>query len=283
MPPTDQKPPLADRTIGVPESRELDLFARMIEDRGGTVVRCPLIAIRDTPDSDTVEHWLAEVSRGGLDVMIWMTGEGVRRIGAFAERLDYREQLHAALIQTETITRGPKPVRALRELGLTTDYPAPVSTTDGVIDVLDDLELDGRRAGLQLYGQEPNHKLQQALREREASVLPIAPYVYADAAEDEAVSAFISRLIAGEMDGVALTSTAQVKRLLGVAARREQTTALIGALEATCVAAVGPLVADAIRQAGASVDLMPRQNYYLKPLVRALAAHFDETPLASRQ
>src|SRR5256885_8420178 len=42
--------PLAGRTIAVPETRELEVFAAMLERRGASVVRCPLVAIRDAPD-----------------------------------------------------------------------------------------------------------------------------------------------------------------------------------------------------------------------------------------
>lgn len=269
------KNPLTDRVIGIPESRELDLFARMIETRGGAVVRCPLIAIRDTSAIDSVEHWLADATHNGLDTMIWMTGEGVRRMADFAQRLDYSEWLGTTLSGTTTITRGPKPVRALRDMGLRSDIAAPEPTTDGVIQALAQLELNNARVGLQLYGQTPNDTLQHAIRERGGQVLPVAPYVYADQADDDNVHTFINRIIADELDAIALTSAAQVQRLFAVADKRAQTDPLIKALETTCVGVVGPLVADSVRQAGVHVDVMPDGNYFLKPLVRALVTHFD--------
>jgi len=39
--------PLAGRTVAVPETRELEVFAAMLERRGASVVRCPLVAIHD--------------------------------------------------------------------------------------------------------------------------------------------------------------------------------------------------------------------------------------------
>jgi len=45
----DQQP-LAGRTVAVPETRELEVFAAMLERRGASVVRCPLVAIHDAPD-----------------------------------------------------------------------------------------------------------------------------------------------------------------------------------------------------------------------------------------
>ena len=41
---------LAGRRIAVAETRELDVFAQMLERHGANVVRCPLVAIQDVPD-----------------------------------------------------------------------------------------------------------------------------------------------------------------------------------------------------------------------------------------
>jgi uroporphyrinogen-III synthase len=62
-----------------------------------------------------------------------MTGEGLRRLLSFARRLDLEPAFIAALGVTRKITRGPKPVRALREIGLAADVPADEPTTEGVI------------------------------------------------------------------------------------------------------------------------------------------------------
>ncbi len=273
---------LANRLIGIPESRELDLLARMIETRGGRVVRCPLIAIRDSPDVDSIERWLFDVCTQELDTMIWMTGEGVRRIDGFAERLGYRDQLHTKLSYATTITRGPKPVRALRALGLTSNIAAPAPTTDGVIEALDTIDLGKQRVGLQLYGQEPNHKLQNAIRHRGAQPLPIAPYVYADDADEDQVNHFIEGLIQGDLDAVALTSATQVRRLFAVAQKHRRTELLTAALNSTCVAVVGPLVAESLQHAGVDPDLMPDNNFFMKPLVRSLVTYFEQSQPADR-
>ena len=42
--------PLSGRLIALPEARELDRLARMLEAEGAETLRCPLVAINDTPD-----------------------------------------------------------------------------------------------------------------------------------------------------------------------------------------------------------------------------------------
>lgn len=156
--------PLQGCRIAVPESRQLDLFAQMLEARGAEVLRCPLVEIRDAPDPGPIEAWLADFAEGGCDDLVLLTGEGLRRLLGFAERagVDLRERFAARLGQVRTITRGLKPARALRELGLRAQLPAAAPTTDGVIQTLSGETWSDRRVGVQLYGTEPNDKLQDS-------------------------------------------------------------------------------------------------------------------------
>ena len=61
---TSYMEPLHHRLIALPETRELDLFAALLERRGARVLRAPLIAIHDAPDPQPVLRWLREFSSG---------------------------------------------------------------------------------------------------------------------------------------------------------------------------------------------------------------------------
>jgi uroporphyrinogen-III synthase len=246
---------LQDRLIALPEMRELDLFASLLERRGARVLRAPLVAIHDAPDPQPV--------------LSWLTGEGLRRLLSCLERHAgaLRPAFLAALARTRKITRGPKPERALRELGIAADLQAAVPTTAGVITTLETLDLHGHTVGVQLYGSEPNETLQQYLRSAGAEPRCVAPYVYADATADPAVHELLVRLRNGEVDAIAFTSKAQVARLFAVAEADE----VRAALAATQVAAVGPVVAAALRERGVTVGAMPESNWFMKPLSAELA------------
>ena len=49
---------LTGRVVAVPEARELDVFANLLERRGAIALRCPLVAICDAPDPAPVLEWL---------------------------------------------------------------------------------------------------------------------------------------------------------------------------------------------------------------------------------
>src|SRR3979490_1730234 len=78
--------PLAGRTVAVPETRELEVFAAMLERRGARVLRCPLVAIRDAPEPAPVLAFARAFAGGACDDLILTTGEGLRRILACIER-----------------------------------------------------------------------------------------------------------------------------------------------------------------------------------------------------
>src|ERR1700716_12912 len=127
--------PLAGRTVAVPETRELEVFATMLERRGASVVRCPLGAIPHAPAPAPVRALARAFAGGSCDDLILTTGEGLRRILACIERREpgLRAGFLEALARVRKITRGPKPARALRELGLKPDLPAQPPTTAGII------------------------------------------------------------------------------------------------------------------------------------------------------
>ena len=263
---------LTGRTIAVPETRELDLFAAMLERRGARVARCPLVAIRDAADPAPVLGFLRRFAAGGCDDLILLTGEGLRRLLSCIERHEpaLRTPFLQALAQARKITRGPKPARALRELGLVPDLAAAVPTTAGVIAALTPLELAGRNVGVQLYGLEPNLPLTQFLAAKGARVLTVAPYEYASGADDEAVRALIARMLRNEVDAIAFTSSPQVERLFAVGGAEARV-----ALERTHVAAVGPVVAGSLARHGVQPRSMPVDSFFLKPLTSALEAALD--------
>jgi uroporphyrinogen-III synthase len=266
---------LAGRTIAIPETRELEVFASMLERRGATVIRCPLVAIRDAPDPQPVLKWCRELAAAGFDDLILLTGEGLRRLLACIERHEpaLREAFVTELGRVRKITRGPKPAKALRELGLKPDIAAETPTTAGVIESLGAQGLTGRRVGLQLYGTEPNRILVDFLEGAGAAVSTVAPYVYADKADDDAVRTLLERLQAGRIDAIAFTSTPQVTRLFSLA----DAATVKAALAATHVAAVGPVVAETLASHGVPVELMPADAFFLKPLTSALERLFDRS------
>ncbi len=260
---------LKGKRIAVPEMRELEIFSALLERRGAEVLRCPLVTIYDTPHSAAVLAFAVKVAEGGFDDFILITGEGLTRILSCIDKYEpsLKERFVRGLRHLRTVSRGPKPARVLRSLGLRPDVEATTPTTAGVIAALKSFELQDRRVALQLYGNDPNMMLQTFLRERGAELTTVAPYVYGNAADAATVTALLERMAAGEVDAIAFTSKLQIERLVN-----EQPAALVRrALSRTLIAAVGPVVAESIRAHGFEVTSSPEHSWFMKPLVVALS------------
>jgi uroporphyrinogen-III synthase len=262
---------LRGRRIAVPEMRELEVFSALLERRGAEVLRCPLVTIYDSPHSSEVLAFCVRLAQGDFDDFILITGEGLTRILSCIEKHDptLKAPFVAGLGKLRTITRGPKPARALRALGLKPSIEAPAPTTPGVIQSLTNYDLARRRMALQLYGNDPNAQLTRFLRERGAEVTTVAPYIYGNASDDATVQALLTRMANGEVDAITFTSKLQVERLT-----TQHPPALVKrALTRTAIAAVGPIVAEAVRTAGFEVASSPDNNWFMKPMVAALTDH----------
>jgi uroporphyrinogen-III synthase len=273
---------LQGRTIALAETRQLEELAQLLEKDGATAWRCPMVSILDAPDPAPVLAWLKDLIADRFDLVILMTGEALRRLLGFAERGGLREVTVAALGRTRTITRGPKPIRALKEIGLSPWKVAERPTTDGVIASLKDESLQGRTVGLTLYG-EPNPTLVRFLEEAGATVRPVLPYVYAPASDSQRVEELIRQMSEGKVDVMIFTSSPQVDRLYEVAADQKREGELQKGLALVRVAAVGPVVAENLRQRGARVDICPDQGFVMKNLVQLIKRELGQDRGSSRR
>jgi uroporphyrinogen-III synthase len=266
--------PLRGRVVALPETRELDRLAALLEAEGARAWRCPLVAIVDAPDPAPVEAWVRELAAGRFDDVVLLTGEGLRRLMTVAERVGLAADAVAALGRARKVTRGPKPARALKELGLPADLPAAVPTSQGVMQTLAAAagELRGRSVGVQLYGQEPSAELVLFLERAGASVRTVAPYVYAPASDEAKVAELIGAMAGGGVDAIAFTSAAQVDRLAAVAEARGLAAELAGAFGRTRAAAIGPVVAEALRRRGIEPTIAPDKPFVMKHLVAEIVA-----------
>lgn len=269
-PSEDSDRALSSKVVAVPEARQLDVLAGLLERRGAAVLRCPLIGIADSPDESAVVGWLSRLIEQPADLVVFYTGEGVERLVKCAQRAGLEAQFIAALRSTAKLTRGPKPKRALRAFELVPEHSAAEPTTAGMIAAATAIVAPLRRVAVQLYAPDQDLQLVRYFEQRGAAVDCVAPYVYASAADDERVAALICELASGRVDAIAFTSKAQVRRLTELARTRGLEAALSAGLQRTKVAAIGPVVAEELQRAGIRVDTTPAESYSMKPLVTSL-------------
>lgn len=253
----------------VPESRELDLFASMLEAEGAVTLRCPLVQIAALDDATEATAWINRMIATPFDFTVLMTGDGLRKLTDLAG--NRRDDFIRALARSRIVTRGPKPARALRDIGLVAALAAAEPTSAGILETLEKEKPRGRSIGIQLYPSDAPLPLIGNLRDLGAAVFPVTPYRYVAEADADQVIHAIDDLAAGKIDLIAFTSSAQIERLFAVARQSGREQQLGEVLARTAIAAVGPVLEQALRARGLSSAVHPA-SFHLKPLVRAIAA-----------
>src|SRR5882762_5350502 len=274
---------MADRLNGyrilILESREEAQFSRLLAEQGADVLQCPMFTIHDAPDAAPIEAWIRRSIEKPCDDVVLMTGEGLRRLMKVVQRIGLEKGFVAALGKARKFARGPKPGRALREIGLEPQMTTEKPTSEGVAEMLSRLDLKGHRLGLQLYPDKDHSALIGAIKAQGAEVDTVLPYVYdAQAAEANIVTA-IEEMAQGRIDAIALTNLGQVRRLVEVARARGCEARLREGLDRTPIASVGPVVSDELNSHGLRTDIFPANDaFFMKPLISAMAAELGKKP-----
>jgi len=274
---------MADRLNGyrilILETREEAQFSRLLAEQGADVLQCPMFTIHDAPDAAPIEAWIGRCIEKPFDDVVLMTGEGLRRLMKVVRRLGVEPAFIAALGRARKFARGPKPGKALREIGLEPQVTTEKPTSEGVAEMLARIDLGGHRVGLQLYPDKDHSVLIGAIKAQGAEVDPVLPYVYDAQAADANIVKAIDEMAEGRVDAIALTNLGQIRRLIEVARARGYEARLRDGLDRTPIASVGPAVSDELTSHGLRTDIYPAHDaFFMKPLISAMAAALAKNP-----
>ncbi|MHC2333194.1 uroporphyrinogen-III synthase [Bradyrhizobium sp. USDA 4454] len=274
---------MADRLNGyrilILETREEAQFSRLLAEQGADVLQCPMFTIHDAPDPAPIEAWIRRAIERPFDDLVLMTGEGLRRLMKVVRRIGGEAEFVGSLAKARKIARGPKPGRALREIGLEPQMTTEKPTSEGVAEMLSKLDLKGHRLGLQLYPDKDHATLIGAIKAQGAEVDPVLPYVYDAQAADANIVTAIDEMAQGRIDAIALTNLGQVRRLIEVARARGCEDRLREGFAHTPIASVGPAVSDELKSHGLRTDIYPAEDaFFMRPLISAMAAALSKNP-----
>ncbi len=274
---------MADKLTGyrilILETREEAQFSRLLAEQGADVLQCPMFTIHDAADPAPIEAWIRRFIETPCDDLVLMTGEGLRRLMKVVRRIGVEKDFISALGKTRKFARGPKPGRALREIGLEPQQTTEKPTSEGIAEMLSRVDLGGHRLGLQLYPEKDHSALISAITAQGAEVDTVLPYAYdAQAAEANIVTA-IEEMAGRRIDAIALTNLGQVRRLMDVAQARGCEARLREGLAHTPIASVGPVVSDELKSHGLRTDISPANDaYFMRPLISAIADALAKGP-----
>lgn len=268
---------LQRRTIAFLEGRRTAELADLIGRHNGAPLAAPCLREVHSPDSPVLQSSIQRVLDANLDVAIFLTGVGTATVFEATRRMGRDDDLRRQLDRATVVVRGPKPTAVLRKLSVRIDMLAPPpNTTNEVLQLLEPIDLRGKTASVQLYG-EPNPTLSQALTARGATVLELAPYVWERPVDPQPILQLLDALDQQRVDALLITSQAQVDNLFGVARDHGRTPALDGVV----LGAQGPVARAALERYGLHASFTPDHGH-MGALVLAAAEHFSREGVLTR-
>jgi uroporphyrinogen-III synthase len=262
--------------VALLEARMSNELARLVDKHGGLPLTVP--AVREAPElpAGSIEPLLAELGVGHHEVVIFMTGVAVSLLFELAEQVGRRSELVASLRRTTTVCRGPKPSAALRGFGVPPTLTArePFTAAE-LIDALADTETAGKRVLLFNYG-ERSETLSETLLARRVELHEFWLYRWQMPKDTAPLEALVQRIVARDIDALAVTCQIQFRHLYQVAERLGLEHELVRALnERVVVGAVGPTCRAILEAYGVQPHVMP-EHPKMGPLVAALMRHLDQ-------
>lgn len=274
-----KRPPadFAGLRVAAFESRQAGEIARMIASCGGEPRVSPSLREVAIDDHRSAIDFANLLITGQVDCVVFLTGVGFRQLLAVVERHVDRQRYLDALSDVVTVARGPKPVAAMREVGLAPRIRVPEPNTwRELLQTLDQqAPVKNLTVAVQEYGK-PNPSLIAGLEARGARVMPVPVYRWELPADVGPLRGNVEAIARGECDVVMFTSAHQVVNLLLVAEQMGLAEQVRGQLARMAVVSVGPTTSETLRDHEIDVDIEP-EHPKMGPMVQAAARQCHET------
>jgi len=243
------------------ESRRAPELAKLIASNGGSATVAP--SMREIPLASNTQGlaFARRLSEGGFDMVIFLTGVGTRALTRVVETVYPVEQFVAALQKIVIVARGPKPMAALKELGVpvTVAVPEPNTWRDllrTLDEKADSVPLKGRRVAVQEYGT-ANPELLAGLSDRGAHVTRVPVYEWGLPEDVGPLRAAVAAIARDEFDVVLFTTGIQVNHLFQVAIEMNQEEFVRRGLSRMLIASIGPSTSERLHEYGLTADIEP--------------------------
>jgi len=256
-----KRPGFAGLRVLTLESRRAVEMAKLISNYGGEPIIAP--SMREVPleSNKGALEFATALFDGSFDFVIFLTGVGTRALTRVVETAYSRERFVDALKSVQVIARGPKPLAALKELGVTVALSVPEPNTwrdllRSLDERKDSLPLAGRRVAVQEYGAS-NLELLHGLEGRGAQVTRVPVYQWALPEDTGPLRNAVELLAKGQIDVILFTTSIQAVHLMQMAADMNLADAVRQRAALVAVGSIGPVTSEELRAQGLPPDFEP--------------------------
>jgi len=242
------------------ESRRAKETEKLIRTYGGEPFVVPAMREIKLDSNRAAVEFADRLLRGEVDVVLFLTGVGVRALLEAVQSKVDRNAFLEALRKTRIVTRGPKPESALRELKVKSVATAPEpSTWSEVLSTMDRTfgdELGSLRVAVQEYGAS-NPELLAGLTERTAEVIKVPVYQWGLPTDLQPLRETVHAIANGGIDVILFTTAVQVIHLMMVAQQMGSVADLMRGLRSIAIISVGPTTTAELLHYGIAPDFEP--------------------------
>jgi uroporphyrinogen-III synthase len=242
------------------ESRRAVEVAKLIRTYGGEPLVVP--AMREVPLQSNRQAlaFADDLLAKRVDLVIFLTGVGVRALLDIVQTKHDREQFLSALRAVKVVARGPKPVAALRDLRVPVVATAAEPSTWREMMTALNAEfgdsLQTMRVAVQEYGAS-NPELLAELTERCAEVTKVPVYQWALPEDLRPLREAVHRIVNSSVDVVLFMTAVQVIHLFQVAEEMGLRDELSAGLRCVVVVSIGPTTSEELAHYGITPDFEP--------------------------
>lgn len=242
------------------ESRRAKEVAKLIRTYGGEPFVVP--AMREAPlqsNSQALE-FADGLLHGKFDLVVFLTGVGVRALLDIVQSKYGREEFLEALRSVKIAARGPKPAAALKELKIPVAATAPEPNTWR--EMMHALEtefgdrLSGMRVAVQEYGAS-NPEFLSELTVRCGEVTKVPVYQWTLPEDVGPLRECVLGIVNGSVDVVLFMTAVQVIHLFQIAEEMSLREELRAGLMSMVVVSIGPTTSEELAHYGVTPDFEP--------------------------
>jgi uroporphyrinogen-III synthase len=242
------------------ESRRAKEIEKLIRTYGGEPIVVPAMREVGLESNQQTLDFAWNLLQGQFDLIIFMTGVGVRAMLDIVETRIDREQFLAALRKVKIAARGAKPSAALRELkvpvAVISEEPSTWHELLQAIDTTFGDSLSQMRIAVQEYGaSNPELLAELSSRTRELTKVPV--YQWALPEDLQPLRECVLGILNGLVDIVLFMTAVQVIHLFQVAEQMELAQKLLPALQSIVVLSIGPTTSEELAHYGIQPDFEP--------------------------
>ena len=270
------------------ESRLAKEISKLIVSYGGHPHVAPALQEMTLESNREALGFAAKLLDGQFDLVIFLTGAGIRGLIRAVQEKFAPEVLREALARVHVVARGPKSASVLNEFDVKPNLIAPPPNSwREILRALDEFtgrpSLQRLRIAVQEYGV-PCTDLLAGLKERGAQVTCVPVYRWS-LPEDLGPLQKAAELVAkGEIDVLLLTAPMQAEHLFQVAAAMGIEEPMRGMLERIAIGSIGPITSERLGSLGLRADLeasRPKMGYLVQEAASRAAAilrdkHLDQ-------